>query len=54
MLFNADLTKQAQEVICSRKSIKTEHPIVCFNEALVAHTTCQKHLGMNLDKKNQI
>ena len=51
MLYNPDLTKQAQEVICSRKSIKTEHPNVCFNEALVAHTTCQKHLGMNLDKK---
>ena len=54
MLFNPDLTKQAQEVICSRKSIKTEHPIVCFNEALVAHTTCQKHLGMNLDKKSNL
>ena len=51
MLFNPDLTKQAQEVIFSRKNIKTDHPIVCFIEALVAHTTCQKHLGMHLDEK---
>ena len=51
MLFNPDLTKQTQEVIFSRKNIKTDHPIVCFNEAPVAHTTCQKHLGMHLDEK---
>ena len=51
ILFNPDLTKQSQEVIFSRKYIKTDHPIVCFNEALVAHTTCQKHLGMHLDEK---
>ena len=41
MLFHPDLTKPAPEAIFSRKNIKTEHPIVCFNEALVAHTTCQ-------------
>ena len=51
MLFNPDLTKQAQEVIFSRKNIKTDHPIVYFNEAPVAHTTYQKHLGMHLDEK---
>ena len=51
MLFNPDITKQAQEVIFSRKHIKNDHPIVYFNEAPVAHTTCQKHLGMHLDKK---
>ena len=51
MLFNPDLTKQAQEVIFSRKNIKTDHPIVYFNETPVAHTTCQKHLGMHLDEK---
>ena len=48
MLFNTDITKQAQEVIFSRKHIKIDHPIVYFNEA---HTTCQKHLGMHLDEK---
>ena len=51
MLFNPDITKQAQEVIFSRKHIKIDHPIVYFNEAPVAHTTCQKHLGMHLDEK---
>ena len=48
MLFNPDLTKEAQEIIFSRKNIKTDHPIVYFNEVPVA---CQKHLGMYLDEK---
>ena len=51
MLLNPDLTKQAQEVIFSRKNIKTDHPLVYFNEAPVGHTTCQKHLFMHLDEK---
>ena len=51
MLFNPDLTKKAQEVILSRKNIKADDPIVYFNEAPVAHTTCQKHLGMYLGEK---
>ena len=51
MLLNPDLTKQAQEVIFSRKNIKTDHPIVYFNGAPVGHTTCQKHLIMHLDEK---
>ena len=51
MLFNPDITKQAQEVILSRKYIKIDHPIVYFREVPVAHTTCQKHLGMHLDEK---
>ena len=50
-LFNPDITKPAQEVIFSRKNIKTDHPIAHFNEAPVAHTVCQKHLGMHLDEK---
>ena len=48
-LFNPDVTKQAQEVIFSRKNIKTDHPVVYFNKAPVAHTNCQKHLGMHLN-----
>ena len=51
MLLNPDLTKQAQEVIFSRKNIKTDHPLVYFNEAPVGHATCQKHLFMHLDEK---
>ena len=51
MIFNPDITKQAQEVIFSRGNTKTDHPIVFFNEAPVAHTPCQKHLQIHLDKK---
>ena len=51
MLFNPDITKEAQEVIFSIKNTKDDHSIIYFNEALVAHTTCQKHLGMHLDEK---
>ena len=50
-VFNPDTTKQAQEVIFSRKNTKNDHPILYFNEAPVAHTACQKHLGMHLDEK---
>ena len=43
MLFNPDLTKQAQEVIFSRKNIKTDNPIVYLirlrlHELLVKNT----------------
>ena len=51
MSFNPDITKQAQEVIFSQKSKKTDHPTVYFNHAPVAHTNCHKHLGMYLDEK---
>ena len=51
MLFNPDVTKQAQEVIFSRKSNKTDHPVVFFNEAPVAKASCQKNLRMYLDEK---
>ena len=51
MIFNFDITKEAQEVVFSRKNTKTGHPIVFFNEVHVAHTPCQKHLGMHLDEK---
>ena len=51
MLFNPDITKQAKEVIFSRKNTKANHPTVFFNEVPVTHTPCQKHLGMLLDEK---
>ena len=51
MLFNPDITKQAQEVIFSCKNIMLNHPTIFFNETPVAHTSCQKHLGMHLDEK---
>ena len=51
MTFNSDLSKQAQEVIFSRKTIKVRHPFITFNTVPVARTTCQKHLGLYLDEK---
>ena len=51
MSFNPELTKSAQEVIFSRTSKKIDHSAIYFNDARVAYTNCQKHLGMYLDKK---
>ena len=51
MNFNPDLSKQAQEVIFSRKTVKVSHPSITFNTAPVACTACQKHLGLYLDEK---
>ena len=49
MIFNPDLSKQAQEVIFSRKTNKISHPTTTFNTAPVACTLYQKHLGLYLD-----
>ena len=51
MSFNPDLSKQAQEVIFSRKSVKSSHPPVLFNKTPVARSSNQKHLGIYLDEK---
>ena len=51
MSFNPDISKQAHEVIFSRKNLLTFHPPLTFNSIPVAQTNCQKHLGMKLDKK---
>ena len=51
MLFNPDITKQAKEVIFSRRNSKIDHPTVFFNEVFIAYTPCQNHLGMHLDEK---
>ena len=51
MNFNPDPTKQAQELIFSRKVQTTNHPPLFFNENAVPNTTLQKHLGMFLDSK---
>ena len=49
--FNLDTTKQAQEVIFSRKVKKTVHPPLLFNNASVTRTSSQKHLGIILDNQ---
>ena len=51
MLFNHDLTKQAQEVIFSRKTKKLLHPCLSFNDIPLKNSISQKHLGLTLDVK---
>ena len=51
MNFNPDPSKQAQEVIFSRKLQKTNHNQIYFNHNSVKQVPSQKHLGMYLDTK---
>ena len=51
MVFNSDITKQAQEVIFSRKLKKPVQPYLTFNNSQVSQTESQKHLGLILDSK---
>ena len=51
MSFNPDPSKQAQEVIFSRKCTKEDHPPIYFNDIPVTQTTVQKHIGLCLDEK---
>ena len=51
MMFNPDLTKQAQEVTFSQKTVKPFHPQVSINEVPVEHGVSQKHLDLHLDEK---
>ena len=50
MMFNPDLTKQAQEVIFSLKTVKPFHPQVFFNKVPIKCSVSQKHLGLHLDQ----
>ena len=51
MNFNPNPTKQAQEVIFSRKTKKLPHPSLVFNNAKVTQSIYQKHLGIRVDSK---
>ena len=51
MSFSADLSKQAQEVIFSRKYTKEDYPPIYFNDITVTKITVQMHIGMYLDEK---
>ena len=51
MSFNPDHSKQGQEVIFSRKKMKSPHPSVYFNNIPVRSASVHKHLGMLLDDK---
>ena len=51
MSFNHDPSRQAQEVIFSRKIKKPNHPELILNNISVNPTSYQRHLGMFLDNK---
>ena len=51
MNFNPDPSKQAQEIIFSRKVQENFHPPLYFNNIKVEQTALQKHLGIFLDPK---
>ena len=51
MSFNSDITKQAQEIIFSRKKNNTSHPSLYFNNTPIQRKSVQKHLGLFLDEK---
>ena len=51
MKFNPDHTKQAQEIIFSRKKAFYINPVVYFNNTPVNSMATHKHLGMILDSK---
>ena len=51
MSINPNPSKQAQEVIFSRKIQKTCHPSIYFNNKSVKQVPSQKHLGLILDNK---
>ena len=50
-IFNPDLTKQAKEVIFSRRLDKPVHPNLTLNNSQVSQTESQNHLGLILDDK---
>ena len=51
MTFNPDCSKQAQEIIFSRKLKKAAHPPSLFNNNYVSQVNSQIHLGIILDVK---
>ena len=51
MSFNPDRTKQAQEIIFSRKKNAITHAPLFFNNSEIKLSSNQKHLGLTLDSK---
>ena len=51
MTFNPDRSKQAQEIIFSRKLKKATHPPLLFNNNNASQVNSKKHLGVILDVK---
>ena len=51
MSFNPDPTKQAQEVIFSRKAKEIYHPPIVLNNFSASQSLSQKHLSVILGTK---
>ena len=51
MSFDSDISKQAHEVVFSRKNFKISHPFLTFTNIPVAQVGSLKHLGISLDSK---
>ena len=51
MIFNPDLTKQAQEVIFSIETKKVLHSFLSFSDIPLKNSISQAHLGLTLDVK---
>ena len=51
MIFNPDASKQAQEIVFSRKANTSNHRTVYFNNVPVIRENIQKHLGLFLASK---
>ena len=51
MIFNPDTSKQAQEIVFSRKANASNHKNVYLNNVPVIRENIQKHLGLFLDSK---
>ena len=51
MAFNPDLSKQAQQILFSRKTHKISHSKLNFNNSPVVQGIFQNHLGLYLHEK---
>ena len=51
MSFNPDLSKQATEIVFSKKRSDIQLPTLRFNNNILTPTKSHKHLGMILDSK---
>ena len=51
MCFNPDPSKQAKEIVFSRKRSNNQLPVLMFNSSIISPGVSHKHLGMILDSK---
>ena len=51
MLFNPDASKQAQEIVFSRKKNPSNHSDIYFHNMPLKRKNTQTHLGLYLDTK---